>query len=252
MTKTLRMLTTRSRTSPRWECVFYCMCLLLLNNATWRFVSIPHLCSFCPIHPTSLFSLYHCFYEPSSYHFCSLPNPTFERQLLLTASYKPLLSCYSYCEPTWPFEDITYSPPLQTPIAAPQFCTTDPRPTYLTAESRNPEPHSRAYPLADPTSKHYIMHMSTPFHPLWLLAIFSFIDSSIQQLSSGSTMCWAERWHTLAHEGRQRSHVTEEVNDYQEVIKTSARSSKCHEEYKQTPPYRMSSGRKAPKVLRTG
>lgn len=159
MTKTSRMHTLRWRMSPRWERVLgqrLSFCMRLHEMSTWRFVSIPNLFSFCPVHRQASFSLPLLvgIYLLPFFFFFSLAK------LHIWASVSSQCFIQTSTQPVTPTVDQPDSMrTLPTPLSLRhlvqrlQFCTIDPCLTYLTAESREPEPHSRSQPFADPTSK---------------------------------------------------------------------------------------------------
>lgn len=158
MTKTPRMHTLRWRMSPRWERVLgqrLSFCMRLHEMSTWRLVSIPNL--FPSVRSIARhLSLYHYLLESTSYlfFFFSLAK------LHIWASVSSQCFIQTSTQPVTPTVDQPDSMrTLPTPLSLRhlvqrlQFCTIDPCLTYLTAESREPEPHSRSQPFTDPTSK---------------------------------------------------------------------------------------------------
>lgn len=111
--------------------------------------------SFCPVHRQTSFSL------PLLVGIYLLPFFFFSlAKLHIWASVSSQCFIQTSTQPVTPTVDQPDSMrTLPTPLSLRhlvqrlQFCTIDPCLTYLTAESREPEPHSRSQPFADPTSK---------------------------------------------------------------------------------------------------
>lgn len=147
MTKTPWVLTLRLRMSPRWEWIwgqgfpFVCVFMKHLPGGSFPFPIF--VASVRPI-ARSLPSLSHCLSESTSYLFgaCQISHLSFTLfSLLHTNLASPVTPTV---KPTDSVRTLPTPLPLRHLGQCPQFCTIDPRPTYLTAESRNPEPHSRS------------------------------------------------------------------------------------------------------------
>lgn len=113
MAKAPRMLTLRSRTSPRWECILgrgLSFSMHLHEMSTWRFVSIPHLWS-NPLPDLFFLSTIACLNPLASFVACQISHLSFSFfSLLHTTSIQPETPMVNQTD----CENITYSPPPQT------------------------------------------------------------------------------------------------------------------------------------------